>query len=154
MPLNSEWPRESVHGLRYNLYYVCCIFDISQGHSVEGRPTQAFEFSKRRRRLDGASGTRPGGDACKIHSLRFQTGLHTWLSWLRRSLLWDALSCPQFESHWHRFYIFFTKLMFFLLFSIFQYFALFQFLFFISILHKKITKIFYSFYIYILKTFI
>src|ERR1051325_91872 len=73
------------------------IFSFARTCSVEETPTLAFKNSNWRRRW--MARVRGNGKATRvlIHSLCFQTRLHTWLSWLRRSLFPDALTCLQFE---------------------------------------------------------
>src|ERR1044072_7483311 len=101
--MNSEGCLESNHVFRYYLYYVCWIFSFCQGHSVEQWPTLKIQKFKSGTMMVGARLRQRRGDACLIHSLQFPNSLHTWLSWLRRSLFPDTLKGPQFESPQDRF---------------------------------------------------
>src|ERR1051325_5572095 len=58
------------------LYYVCWIFDVCQGHSVEQWPTLRIQIFETKKTMDGAKTRQWEGDACITHSLRFQTVEH------------------------------------------------------------------------------
>ena len=75
-----------------------------------------FKNLKRGRRSLARAGGSQETTRVVIHLLRSQTRLHTWLSWLRRFLLIDALPCHEFESHQGQFSILFPNLHYFLYF--------------------------------------
>ena len=83
-----------------------------------------------------------------IHSLQFPYTRARWLSWLRRFLLVDALTCHEFEPHRDQFCFFFPNSNYFSYFSIFFYFNILHsilILFNIFIHALKIIKIFFPF---------
>ena len=81
MPVNSDWCPESNHGLGFYLYYVCCVFDICQGHSVEEQPTLALKIWIWDDEASRAVWSFRERHLSFFYSIRFSNSEATWLSW-------------------------------------------------------------------------
>src|ERR1051325_9035120 len=66
------------------LYYVCWIFDVCQGHSVEQWPTLRIQIFETKKTMDGAKTRQWEGDACYNPLIPFSNSWYTWLTWSRR----------------------------------------------------------------------